>query len=271
MRLQRRSPLFDNVIGDLSLVSFALLVLAIFFAGFVDAIAGGGGLIQTPALLLTFADKNQVSVVGTSKLAAFFGTTTAAIKYRTSIKTDPRLLLAMVLPAFIGSAIGALLASHISPEIFKRAIFFMMIAIFIYTWAKPELGKVHLDKHSKKKLMTIGGIAAFVIGFYDGLIGPGTGTMLMIFLVAVMGFAFVGASAIAKVVNASTNLASIIVVGIKLGLMWQLGIALGIANLAGGYLGSHLALKKGSGFVRIFYLIVTGLLIIRLGYSLFLE
>ncbi|MEY4497735.1 MAG: hypothetical protein RLZZ364_1040, partial [Actinomycetota bacterium] len=95
--------------------------------------------------------------------------------------------------------------------------------------------------------------------------------MLMIFLVAVMGFAFIGASAIAKVVNATTNLASIIVVGINLGLMWKLGLALGVANLAGGYLGSHLALKKGSQFIRIFYLIVTGLLILRLGYSLFLE
>jgi uncharacterized membrane protein YfcA len=147
----------------------------------------------------------------------------------------------------------------------------MMIAIFIYTWTKPELGKVQLDKYSPKKLMYIGGAAAVVIGFYDGLIGPGTGTMLMIFLVAVMGFAFVGASAIAKAVNATTNMASIIVVGLSIGIMWKLGLALGVANLLGGYLGSHLAIKKGSNFIRIFYLIVTGLLILRLGYSLYLE
>ncbi len=256
---------------DLSTVTLVLLFLAIFSAGFIDAIAGGGGLIQTPALLLAFPNENPVSVVGTSKLAAFFGTATAALKYRTSIKTDPKLLAAMVFPAFIGASIGALLASNISAEIFKSAIFVMMIAIFAYTATKPELGKVHLDKHQPGKLMVIGAGASFVIGFYDGLIGPGTGTMLMIFLVVVMGFAFIGASAIAKVVNATTNLASIIVVGINLGLMWKLGLALGVANLAGGYLGSHLALKKGSQFIRIFYLIVTGLLILRLGYSLFLE
>jgi uncharacterized membrane protein YfcA len=119
--------------------------------------------------------------------------------------------------------------------------------------------------------MAIGAIAAFIIGFYDGLIGPGTGTMLMIALVAIMGFAFVGASAIAKVVNATTNLASIIVVGLTIGVMWKLGLVLGVANLAGGYAGSHMALKKGSGFIRIFYLIVTGLLILRLGYSLYFE
>ena len=147
----------------------------------------------------------------------------------------------------------------------------MMIVIFIYTLRKPELGKVELEKHSPQKLKVIGGGAAALIGFYDGLIGPGTGTMLMIFLVAVMGFAFIGASAIAKVVNAATNLASIIVVGLNVGIMWKLGIALGLANLVGGYLGSHLAISKGSSFIRIFYLIVTGLLIARLGYSIYFE
>lgn len=256
---------------DLSLINLALLALAMFFAGFVDAIAGGGGLIQTPAMLLALPDRDPVSVVATSKTAAFFGTTTAAIKYRRHIKTDARLLLAMVIPAFIGACFGALLASEISPESFKSAIFFMMIAIFIYTLFKPDLGKVHVEKHSPRKLMVIGGVAAFAIGFYDGLIGPGTGTMLMIALVAIMGFAFVGASAIAKVVNATTNLASIIVVGLKIGILWKLGLLLGIANLAGGYTGSMMAIKKGSGFIRIFYLIVTGLLIARLGYSLYLE
>ncbi len=256
---------------DLSTVTVALLFLAMFSAGFVDAIAGGGGLIQTPAMLLAFPNNNPVSVVGTSKTAAFFGTTTAAIKYRKSIKTDPKLLIAMVIPAFVGASCGALLASHISAQSFKSAIFFMMIAIFIYTLIKPDLGKVQVQKHSNKKLMYIGGAAAFVIGFYDGLIGPGTGTMLMIFLVAVMGFAFVGASAIAKVVNAMTNLASIIVVGLRVGILWKIGLFLAIANLAGGYVGSHIAIKKGSGFVRIFYLIVTGLLIMRLGYSLYIE
>jgi uncharacterized membrane protein YfcA len=259
------------VFYDLSTVTVVLLVLAMFSAGFVDAIAGGGGLIQTPAMLLAFPNNNPVSVVGTSKTAAFFGTSTAAIKYRKSIKTDGRLLFAMVVPAFIGASCGAFLASNISAQSFKSAIFFMMIAIFIYTLVKPDLGKVQVEKHSRKKLMYLGGAAAFVIGFYDGLIGPGTGTLLMIFLVAVMGFAFVGASAIAKVVNAMTNLASIIVVGLGVGILWKIGLFLACANLAGGYAGSHVAIKKGSGFIRIFYLIVTGLLIVRLGYSLYIE
>ena len=259
------------MLENLTAVNLALLGLAMFTSGFIDAIAGGGGLIQTPAMLLSFPDKNPVEVVATSKTAAFFGTSTAAIQYRKFIKTDSRLLIAMVVPAFIGACFGSLLASHISSESFKSSIFFMMIAIFIYTLFKPDLGKVHVEKHSPRKMMVIGAIAACLIGFYDGLIGPGTGTMLMIALVAIMGFAFVGASAIAKVVNATTNLASIIVVGLRIGIMWKLGLVLAVANLAGGYMGSHMAIKKGSSFIRIFYLIVTGILILRLGYSLYIE
>jgi uncharacterized membrane protein YfcA len=259
------------MLENLTAVNLILLGVAMFASGFIDAIAGGGGLIQTPAMLLSFPDRNPVEVVATSKTAAFFGTTTAAIQYRKFIKTDPKLLIAMVIPAFIGAAFGALFASRISAESFKSSIFFMMIAIFIYTLVKPDLGKVHVEKHSPKKMMVIGSIAACLIGFYDGLIGPGTGTMLMIALVAIMGFAFVGASAIAKVVNATTNLASIIVIGFSLGIMWKLGLVLAVANLAGGYMGSHMAIKKGSSFIRIFYLIVTALLILRLGYSLYIE
>ncbi|MEN9906776.1 MAG: hypothetical protein RL475_974 [Actinomycetota bacterium] len=259
------------MLENLTAVNLILLGVAMFASGFIDAIAGGGGLIQTPAMLLSFPDRNPVEVVATSKTAAFFGTTTAAIQYRKFIKTDPKLLIAMVIPAFIGAGFGALFASRISAESFKSSIFFMMIAIFIYTLFKPDLGKVHVEKHSPKKMMVIGSIAACLIGFYDGLIGPGTGTMLMIALVAIMGFAFVGASAIAKVVNATTNLASIIVIGFSLGIMWKLGLVLAVANLAGGYMGSHMAIKKGSSFIRIFYLIVTALLILRLGYSLYIE
>jgi len=259
------------MLENLTALNLILLGVAMFASGFINAIAGGGGLIQTPAMLLSFPDRNPVEVVATSKTAAFFGTTTAAIQYRKFIKTDPKLLIAMVIPAFIGSGIGAHLASRISAGSYKSSIFFVMIAIFFYTLVKPELGKEHVEKHSPQKLMVIGSIAAFIIGFYDGLIGPGTGTILMIALVALMGFAFVGASAIAKVVNATTNLASIIVVGLTIGVMWKLGLVLAVANLAGGYMGSHMAIKKGSSFIRIFYLIVTGLLILRLGYSLYIE
>ena len=257
------------MLENLTALNLILLGVAMFASGFIDAIAGGGGLIQTPAMLLSFPDRNPVEVVATSKTAAFFGTTTAAIQYRKFIKTDPKLLIAMVIPAFIGSGIGAHLASRISAGSYKSSIFFVMIAIFLYTLVKPELGKEHVEKHSPQKLMVIGSVAAFIIGFYDGLIGPGTGTILMIALVALMGFAFVGASAIAKVVNVATNVGAILVFGINGAVIWQIGIIMGVANISGAVFGARLAIKGGSTLVRKVFLIVTVALIVKVGIATF--
>ena len=241
---------------DISALTLTLILCAGFFAGFIDAIAGGGGLIQLPAMLISFPQKEVIEVVGTSKAGAIWGTSAAALNYRRNIKTDPKLLIAMVLPAFIGSGLGSLLATQISTTQLKAGIVVMLVAVFIYTLIHPDLGKIEIFKHSHLRRMQIAISAGFIIGFYDGLIGPGTGTLLMIVLVAGFGFAFVGASAIAKVVNVATNLASILVIGFNASIMWKVGIALGIVNLAGGFLGSHVAINKGSEFVRKFYLVV---------------
>ena len=254
---------------DISALTLTLILCAGFFAGFIDAIAGGGGLIQLPAMLISFPQKEVIEVVGTSKAGAIWGTSAAALNYRRNIKTDPKLLIAMVLPAFIGSGLGSLLATQISTTQLKAGIVVMLVAVFIYTLIHPDLGKIEIFKHSHLRRMQIAISAGFIIGFYDGLIGPGTGTLLMIVLVAGFGFAFVGASAIAKVVNVATNLASILVIGFNASIMWKVGIALGIVNLAGGFLGSHVAINKGSEFVRKFYLVVTFVLIVRVLFGLF--
>ena len=254
---------------DISALTLTLILCAGFFAGFIDSIAGGGGLIQLPAMLISFPQKEVIEVVGTSKAGAIWGTSAAALNYRRNIKTDPKLLIAMVLPAFIGSGLGSLLATQISTTQLKSGIVVMLVAVFIYTLIHPDLGKIEIFKHSHLRRMQIAISAGFIIGFYDGLIGPGTGTLLMIVLVAGFGFAFVGASAIAKVVNVATNLASILVIGFNASIMWKVGIALGIVNLAGGFLGSHVAINKGSEFVRKFYLVVTFVLIVRVLFDLF--
>jgi uncharacterized membrane protein YfcA len=202
-------------------------------------------------------------------LGSIFGTSAAALNYRRNIKTDPKLLLAMVLPAFIGSGSGSLLATQISTEQLKVAIVVMLVAVFVYTLARPDLGKVEVLKGAAKRQRTVGAVAGLTIGFYDGFIGPGTGTLLMIVLVAALGFAFVGASAIAKVVNVATNFASILVFGISGSIMWVVGLAVGICNLAGGIIGSHVAIRRGSDFVRKFYLVVTFALIVRVLFDLF--
>jgi uncharacterized membrane protein YfcA len=254
---------------DISALTLTLILCAGFSAGFIDAIAGGGGLIQLPAMLISFPQKEVIEVVGTSKAGAIWGTSAAALNYRRNIKTDPKLLIAMVMPAFIGSGLGSLLATQISTTQLKSGIVVMLVAVFIYTLIHPDLGKIEIFKHSHLRRMQIAISAGFIIGFYDGLIGPGTGTLLTIVLVAGFGFAFVGASAIAKVVNVATNLASILVIGFNASIMWKVGIALGIVNLAGGFLGSHVAINKGSEFVRKFYLVVTFVLIVRVLFDLF--
>lgn len=257
------------MLSDISTLTLVFILVAAFSAGFVDAIAGGGGLIQLPALLISFPDREVAEVAGTNKLGSIFGTSAAALNYRRNIKTDPKLLLAMVLPAFIGSGSGSLLATQISTEQLKIAIVVMLVAVFAYTLARPDLGKVEALKGAAKRQRTVGAVAGLTIGFYDGFIGPGTGTLLMIVLVAALGFAFVGASAIAKVVNVSTNFASILVFGASGSIMWVVGLAVGICNLAGGIIGSHVAIRRGSDFVRKFYLVVTFALIVRVLFDVF--
>jgi len=257
------------MLSDISTLTLIFILVAAFSAGFVDAIAGGGGLIQLPALLISFPDREVAEVAGTNKLGSIFGTSAAALNYRRNIKTDPKLLLAMVLPAFIGSGLGSLLATQISTEQLKVAIVVMLVAVFAYTLARPDLGKVEVLKGAAKRQRTVGAIAGLTIGFYDGFIGPGTGTLLMIVLVAALGFAFIGASAIAKVVNVATNFASILVFGISGSIMWVVGLAVGICNLAGGIIGSRVAIRRGSDFVRKFYLVVTFALIVRVLFDLF--
>ena len=257
------------MLSDISTLTLVFILVAAFSAGFVDAIAGGGGLIQLPALLISFPDREVAEVSGTNKLGSIFGTSAAALNYRRNIKTDPKLLLAMVLPAFIGSGSGSLLATQISTEQLKLAIVLMLVAVFAYTLARPDLGKVEVLKGAAKRQRTVGAVAGLTIGFYDGFIGPGTGTLLMIVLVAALGFAFVGASAIAKVVNVATNFASILVFGISGSIMWVVGLAVGICNLAGGIIGSHVAIRRGSDFVRKFYLVVTFALIVRVLFDMF--
>lgn len=255
--------------GELSVATGLFLLLAAFFAGFVDSIAGGGGLIQLPALLIGLPKSDTVTVLGTNKLASVFGTTTAAALYRRQIKPEPKILFAMALPAFIGSAVGASFASRIPTASMRPIVLILLIVVAIYTWLKPDLGMVERFKHTDIRRVQISIVAGAGIGFYDGIFGPGTGSFLMLVLVASLGYAFISASAIAKVVNVSTNLGAILVFGVNGAIMWQIGLALGVANVSGAVIGSHLAIRGGSTLVRKVFLLVTVALIIKVGIDTF--
>jgi len=251
------------VFADLTLYTLLFLAVAAFAAGLIDAIAGGGGLIQLPALMIGLAKTETVVILGTNKVPSIFGTSASALMYRRNIKTDSKLLLTMVVPAFLGSMGGASLASRIPSEVLKPIVVFLLIAVLIYTWKRPQLGQIESLRQSEPLRLKIAAFAAVVIGFYDGLIGPGAGSFLVLTLVAVLGFAFLSASAIAKVVNVATNLGAIIIFGANGAIIWKIGLTLAIANVAGGLIGAHLAIKGGSNLVRKVFMGVTLALIIK--------
>ena len=254
---------------DLTVATALFLLAASFFAGFIDSIAGGGGLIQLPALLIGLPKSETAEVLGTNKLSAVFGTTTAAALYRKQIKPDPKDLIAMGVPAFLGSAGGAVLASNIPTSSMRPMVLVLLIIVAIYTWFKPDLGKFENLRHLPKRRVQIAAFAGVVIGFYDGIFGPGTGSFLMLILVASLGYAFITASAIAKVVNVATNVGAIMVFGINGAVIWQIGIILGVANISGAVIGARLAIKGGSTLVRKVFLLVTVALIVKVGIATF--
>jgi uncharacterized membrane protein YfcA len=226
-------------------------------------------LIQLPALLIGLPQSDTAEVLGTNKLSSIFGTSTAAVLYRKQIKPDPKMLIAMTLPAFLGSAGGAVLASKIPTSSMRPMVLVLLIAVAIYTWFKPDLGRFENLRHHPRRRVQIAAIAGVVIGFYDGIFGPGTGSFLILILVASLGYAFITASAIAKVVNVATNVGAILVFGIHGAVIWQIGIIMGITNISGAVIGARLAIKGGSTLVRKVFLIVTVALIVKVGIATF--
>jgi uncharacterized membrane protein YfcA len=257
------------VFHDLTIATALFLLAASFFAGFIDSIAGGGGLIQLPALLIGLPKSETAEVLGTNKLSSIFGTSTAAVLYRKQIKPDPKVLLAMGVPALLGSAGGAMLASKIPTSSMRPVVLVLLIVVAIYTWFKPDLGKFENLRHLPRRRVQIAALAGVIIGFYDGIFGPGTGSFLMLILVASLGYAFITASAIAKVVNVATNVGAILVFGINGAVIWQIGIIMGVANISGAIIGARLAIKGGSTLVRKVFLLVTVALIVKVGIATF--
>jgi uncharacterized membrane protein YfcA len=250
--------------GDISQAAIFFLILAAFSAGLIDAIAGGGGLIQLPALLIGLPQASTVEVLGTNKVASIFGTSASALMYRRSVKTDARFLASMAIPAFCGSVLGALSASRIPTQSMRPLVFILLVAVAIHTLRKPDLGAIEQLRHETKKRFSISAIAGLVIGFYDGIFGPGTGSFLMLILIY-LGFAFLSASAIAKVVNVSTNLGAILVFGFHGAIIWQVALVLATANIVGGLMGARLAISGGSTLIRKVFLFVTLALIMKVG------
>ena len=246
-----------------------LLCLAAAAAGWVDAVSGGGGLLQLPALLVAMPSAAPVTALATNKLSAILGTAAATATYARKAPPDVRTALPMAVAAFAGSVLGALAASHIPAAAFRPIIVVALAAVWVWTLLNPAMGREQaLRWHGSRRHVLVATLAGFAIGCYDGLIGPGTGSFLLIVLVAGLGYSFLNGSSTAKVVNLGTNLAALIVFGLTGSVLWGLGLLMGACNVLGAVIGARMAIRRGSGFVRVVFLTVVGLLILRLGWDL---
>jgi uncharacterized protein len=245
-----------------------LLVLAAFAAGWVDAVVGGGGLIQLPVLLLV-PGIQTVQALATNKLSSSMGTATSAATYYRRVHPSLRTALPTAVVAAIGSASGAAFASAVPDGVLEPVILVALVVVALYTLLRPALGGATELRFSGHRHTVVAMLVGAIIGFYDGIAGPGTGAFLVFALVGLLGYAFLEASATAKIINLSTNVGALVVFALDGSVLWTLGLVMGLANLAGGYLGARTAVSAGSRFVRIVFLAVVFVLIVRLAVQVF--
>lgn len=253
---------------DLPLLTLVLLVATAFVAGWVDAVVGGGGLIQLPALLIGLpAATPPPSVLGTNKLSSVFGTATSSITYAVKVRPDWRTVLPLVVAAGLGSAGGAELAKFLPKTWFTPVVLVALVGVGYYTWRRPQLGLTSARKHVGRAHYGRTALIGLGVGAYDGFLGPGTGSFFVILLVAVLGYGFLEASAKAKLANLTTNLSAITVFALHGSVLWALGLVMGAANLLGGLIGARMAIRQGNAFVRRVFLLVLAALTLKLGYD----
>ena len=250
---------------DPTLTVALLLVLAALTAGFVDAVVGGGGLILLPALLLGLPGAAPVQLLATNKLASLCGTTVSSVTYYRRVRPDPRTFLPLMALAFVGSASGALVAFLIPRSAFDPILLVVLIVVGGYVVARPDLGGDTLLRFRGHRHTVAAMVTGLAVGFYDGALGPGTGSFFVFVLVGLLGYDFLEASAKARLANWATNLAALCVFVPQGQLLWKIGLMIGAANLVGSYVGARTAVARGSGFVRLFFLVVVAAFVIRIG------
>lgn len=239
-----------------------------FLAGFVDAMVGGGGLIQLPALFILQPHLTLVQTLATNKTASFMGTFTAAVQYIRKVKIDWKHLLPIIISTAVAAFCGALMVSYIHKEQFMPFIITALSIVLLYSIFKKELGLHHAVKELSNRRYYFYAISiGLLLGFYEGLIGPGTGSFLIFAFVVLFGYNFLHASANAKIINCVSNIGALSLFITQGNVIWQLAIPIGLANMLGNYTGSHVAIKKGSAFVRIFFILIVTALIVKLGYD----
>lgn len=253
----------------MELSSLILLCTAAFAAGLIDAVVGGGGLIQIPALFNILPQAQPATIFGTNKLASIFGTSSAAIRYARRIDVPWRAALPAALAAFVLSYFGAMTVALLPKEWLRPLVLVLLIIVTTYTYVRKDLGAVDQRRAHGRRDMLLALLFGGVIGFYDGFFGPGTGSFLIFMFVRLFGLDFLRASVSAKIVNAATNLAALIFFGTNAHVLVATGLAMAVFNIGGSLVGSHLAIRHGAGFVRRAFLAVAGVFILKFAWDTF--
>ena len=249
------------------MTDFVWLGAAAFLAGLVDAVVGGGGLIQVPAIFSFLPKEVPATLLGTIKLASICGTSAAAVNYARRVRVAWSAAAPAALAAFALSFVGAWTVTRVPGDFVRVLLPFILLAVAVYTFRKKDLGSVHAPVHSgsAERWWAVGIGAA--IGFYDGFFGPGTGSFLIFLFVRFFGFDFLSASAAAKIVNVACNLSALMWFGYSGHLLWQLGLLMAACQIGGSLVGTKVAIKHGSAFVRKLFLVVVSTLIVKTGFD----
>jgi len=244
-----------------------LLCIAAFAAGFVDAVSGGGGLIQTPIALVLLPHLSVATVIGTLKIPACSGTTIAAWHYAQKVEMNKKLLTISIILAFTFAFTGSYVLTLVHNDYMKPVLLIVLTFVAIYTYTKKKFGQHTHKNHSFKIQMAYTVLISIVLGFYDGFIGPGAGSFLILSYITLLGYDFLHSSAHAKMINSSTNFGSVVFFVLKGSIIWSIAIPMAICNALGGILGARMAVKKGNQFIRIFFLVVIVATLLRFGYD----
>ena len=252
---------------EFDIVKFLILAVFCFIAAVVDAISGGGGLISLPAYFAVGFPPHMA--LGTNKLSAFLSTFASAFKFWKAKKINIEIVSKLFAFSLAGAAIGVKTAVSIEPKYFKPISFVTLILVFLYTLKNKNIGEVNYYKGTTPKTLLIGKIMAFSLGFYDGFLGPGTGSFLIFCLIKIFKLDFSSASGNTKILNLLSNFASLVVFAFLGKLNWVYGLSIAVVMTFGAIIGSRLAILKGNKFIKPVFLVVTSILILKMSYEIF--
>ncbi len=238
---------------------------------FVDAIAGGGGLIQLPALLILLPDVPVATILGTAKIGSVASTSSALYRYHGSVPIRWSTTLWSAGAAFVCAILGARVVSHLPQPAIRPAILVLLILVAAYTITRPSFGAVHAPRLSPLRERWAGLAIGTVLGFYDGFFGPGMGSFLIFGFIGVLGFDFLAASAAGKVVNLGSGLAAAIYFAATGHVLWRVALPIAAAGALGSFAGAHTAVRRGSGFVRPLFLVVVTAVILKFGWDTIVQ